>query len=77
MATVCYRFLILTCPFVLQWLDSHQIVQSLVSLLDPVIDKQRHYNVSELLCDFIKVSHIERNCTERNEPELLFPTLKS
>lgn len=63
-------------PFYLQWLDSYKIIQSLVSLLDPKIDKHRHYNVSELLCDFIKISR-DKSCVERNEPDVLFPTLES
>ncbi|XP_018320980.1 serine/threonine-protein phosphatase 6 regulatory subunit 3 isoform X2 [Agrilus planipennis] len=63
---------------ILQWLDSQKIVQSLVALLNPSVDKERHYNVAQLLCDFIKTARdIQRNNTERYEPDLLLNTVES
>nr|XP_022915839.1 serine/threonine-protein phosphatase 6 regulatory subunit 3 isoform X1 [Onthophagus taurus] len=63
---------------ILNWLDSQQIVQSLVGLLDPKVDKERHYNVAQLLCDFVKTARDnQRNSTERNDPDPLLNTLES
>lgn len=42
--------------FLLQWLDSKELIQSLVSLFDPSVDSDRHYNVSQLLCDVLRIS---------------------
>ncbi|KAJ8985553.1 hypothetical protein NQ317_019937 [Molorchus minor] len=62
----------------LNWLDSQRIMQSLVSLLNPKIDKERHYNVAQLLCDFIRVARDNlRNSTERADPDPLLNTLES
>lgn len=61
-----------------QWLDSQNIIQLLVSLLDPQIDKERHYNVAQLLCDFIKTSRdAQRNSQDRTDPDPLLNTLES
>ncbi|KAJ8945940.1 hypothetical protein NQ318_016768 [Aromia moschata] len=63
---------------ILNWLDSQRIMQSLVSLLNPKIDKERHYNVAQLLCDFIRVARDnQRNTTERADPDPLLNTLES
>lgn len=63
---------------IFQWLDSQSIIQSLVSLLDPKIDRERHYNVAQLLCDFIKTSReMQRNSVERTDPDPLLNTLES
>lgn len=62
----------------LQWLDGQELIQSLVSLLDPSIDSERHYNVAQLLCDFIKISReTVKNSIERNDPDPLLNTLES
>lgn len=53
-------------------------MQSLVSMLGPEIDKERHYNVAQLLCDFIKTARdTQRNSTERADPDPLLNTLES
>ncbi|KAJ8919864.1 hypothetical protein NQ315_006393 [Exocentrus adspersus] len=63
---------------ILNWLDSQRIMQSLVSLLDPKIDKERHYNVAQLLCDFIRIARdTQRNSTERADPDPLLNSLES
>ncbi|VEN40012.1 unnamed protein product [Callosobruchus maculatus] len=63
---------------ILNWLDSQRIMQSLVSLLNPKIDKERHYNVAQLLCDFIRTARDTlRNSTERVDPDPLLNTLES
>jgi hypothetical protein len=61
-----------------QWLDSQRIMQSLVCLLNPKIDKERHYNVAQLLCDFVRVARdTQRNSSERVDPDPLLNTLES
>ncbi|XP_019865401.1 serine/threonine-protein phosphatase 6 regulatory subunit 3 isoform X2 [Aethina tumida] len=63
---------------ILNWLDSQRVMQSLVSLLNPKIDNERHYNVAQLLCDFIKTARDSlRNSTERADPDPLLNTLES
>ncbi|XP_008200387.1 serine/threonine-protein phosphatase 6 regulatory subunit 3 isoform X2 [Tribolium castaneum] len=63
---------------ILNWLDSQRIMQSLVCLLNPKIDKERHYNVAQLLCDFIKAARdTQRNSSERVDPDPLLNTLES
>ncbi|CAH1990070.1 unnamed protein product [Acanthoscelides obtectus] len=63
---------------ILNWLDSQRIMQSLVSLLNPKVDKERHYNVAQLLCDFIRTARDTlRNSTERVDPDPLLNTLES
>lgn len=53
-------------------------MQSLVSLLSPEVDKERHYNVAQLLCDFIRIARdTQRNTTERADPDPLLNTLES
>lgn len=42
--------------FIFQWLDSQNLVQSLVALLGPEVDSERHFNVSQLLCDILRIS---------------------
>ena len=74
------HFFLLSCSWngSLQWLDSQSIIQSLVTLLDPKVDKDKHYNVAQLLCDFIKIARDnQRNSTERNDPDPLLNTLES
>lgn len=52
---------------IFQWLDSQNIIRSLVSLMDPKVDAERHYNVAQLLCDFIKSARdVEKNSMESN-----------
>ncbi|XP_063910492.1 serine/threonine-protein phosphatase 6 regulatory subunit 3 isoform X1 [Zophobas morio] len=63
---------------ILNWLDSQRIMQSLVGLLNPKVDKERHYNVAQLLCDFIRVARdTQKNSTERVDPDPLLNTLES
>ncbi|CAH0547223.1 unnamed protein product [Brassicogethes aeneus] len=63
---------------ILNWLDSQRIMQSLVMLFDPKVDKERHYNVAQLLCDFIRIARdTQRNSTERADPDPLLNTLES
>lgn len=54
-------------------------MQNLVCLLNPNVDKERHDNVAQLLCDFIKISRDnQRNSTtERSDPDPLLNTLES
>ncbi|KAF5276505.1 hypothetical protein FQA39_LY06574 [Lamprigera yunnana] len=62
----------------LNWLDSQQLMQSLVSLMDPTIDSERHYNVAQLLCDFIKTARENLNtATERKCSDPLLNTIES
>ncbi|CAH1119628.1 unnamed protein product [Phaedon cochleariae] len=63
---------------ILNWLDSQRIIQLLVSLLSPGIDKDRHQNVAQLLCDFIRIARDDQtNSTERADPDPLLNTLES
>ncbi|KAG5873024.1 hypothetical protein JTB14_012624 [Gonioctena quinquepunctata] len=63
---------------ILNWLDSQRIMQSLVSLLNPKVEKERHHNVSQLLCDFIRIARdTQKNSTERADPDPLLNTLES
>ncbi|RZC37515.1 serine/threonine-protein phosphatase 6 regulatory subunit 3, partial [Asbolus verrucosus] len=63
---------------ILNWLDSQRIMQSLVSLLNTKVDKERHYNVAQLLCDFVRVARdTQKNCSERVDPDPLLNTLES
>lgn len=63
---------------ILNWLDSQRIMQSLVSLLNPQVDSERHFYVAQLLCDFIKIARENlRNSTERADPDPLLNTLES
>lgn len=53
-------------------------MQALVCLLNSKVDKERHYNVAQLLCDFIKAARdTQRNSTERVDPDPLLNTLES
>lgn len=53
-------------------------MQSLVSLLNPKVDTERHYNVAQLLCDFVKIARdMQRNSSERVDPDPLLNTLES
>ncbi|KAB0796919.1 hypothetical protein PPYR_10980 [Photinus pyralis] len=62
----------------LKWLNSQQVMQSLVSLLDPSVDSERHYNVAQLLCDFIKTSRESlKTAFKENYPNPLLDTLES
>lgn len=64
--------------FCFQWLDSQEVMQSLVSLFNPKIEKERHYNAAQLLCDFIRIARdTQRNSTERADPDPLLNTLES
>ncbi|CAH1101173.1 unnamed protein product [Psylliodes chrysocephalus] len=63
---------------ILNWLDSQRVVQSLVSLLSPKVDRERHYNVAQLLCDFIRIARDnQKNSVERVDPDPLLNTLES
>ncbi|XP_056633810.1 serine/threonine-protein phosphatase 6 regulatory subunit 3 isoform X1 [Diorhabda sublineata] len=63
---------------ILNWLDSQNIIQSLISLLNPKVDKERHYNVAQLLCDFIRIARDnQKNAVERVDPDPLLNTLES
>ncbi|XP_044748318.1 serine/threonine-protein phosphatase 6 regulatory subunit 3 isoform X2 [Coccinella septempunctata] len=63
---------------ILNWLDSQQIIQSLVCMFNPSIDKDRHYNVAQLLCDFLRIAREnQKNSLERADPDPLLNTLES
>ncbi|CAG9856182.1 unnamed protein product [Phyllotreta striolata] len=63
---------------ILNWLDSQRVVQSLISLLNPDVDSDRHYNVAQLLCDFIRIARDnQKNSVERVDPDPLLNTLES
>ncbi|KAL1518299.1 hypothetical protein ABEB36_001941 [Hypothenemus hampei] len=63
---------------ILNWLDSQRIVQQLVSLLNPKIEKERHDNVAQLLCDFLRIARdAQRGYGERADPDPLLNTLES
>lgn len=40
----------------LQWLDSQNLVQSLIGLFDPKVDSERQNNASQLICDVLRIS---------------------
>lgn len=47
-------------------------------LLNPSIDKDRHYYVTQLLCDFINIARDnQRSTTDRPDPDPLLNTLES
>ncbi|XP_014214498.1 serine/threonine-protein phosphatase 6 regulatory subunit 3 [Copidosoma floridanum] len=58
---------------VLNWFDDQQFVQRLVKLLSSSSDKKKHANASQLLCDIIKLPHIE----PEKRPDLMLRTLQS
>ncbi|XP_050517799.1 serine/threonine-protein phosphatase 6 regulatory subunit 3 isoform X1 [Diabrotica virgifera virgifera] len=63
---------------ILNWLDSKRIIQSLISLLSPKVDRERHYNVAQLLCDFVRISRDnQKHSVERVDPDPLLNTLES
>ncbi|XP_050314209.1 serine/threonine-protein phosphatase 6 regulatory subunit 3 isoform X2 [Anthonomus grandis grandis] len=63
---------------ILNWLDSQRVIQKLISLFDPKVDKDRHDNVAQLLCDFLRTARdTQRGCTERLFPDPLLNTLES
>ncbi|XP_076263224.1 phosphatase 6 regulatory subunit 1-like protein fmt isoform X2 [Rhynchophorus ferrugineus] len=63
---------------ILNWLDSQEIIQKLVSLLNPQVEKERHDNVAQLFCDFIRIAREnQRNTSERPDPDPLLNTLES
>ncbi|XP_074028279.1 phosphatase 6 regulatory subunit 1-like protein fmt isoform X2 [Leptinotarsa decemlineata] len=60
------------------WLNSQGFIQSLVSLFKSEVEKERHFNVAMLLCDFIRIARDDtRNATEKVEPDILLLTLES
>jgi serine/threonine-protein phosphatase 6 regulatory subunit 3 len=64
--------------FVIQWLDSQQVVQCLIALLDPAVDPERHCNAAQLLCDVIKMSRENQHTsTERTDPDPILNTLEA
>ncbi|XP_066256596.1 serine/threonine-protein phosphatase 6 regulatory subunit 3 isoform X2 [Euwallacea similis] len=63
---------------ILNWLDSQRIIQQLVCLLNPRIEKERHDNVAQLLCDFLRTSRdSRRSFDERVDPDPLLNTLEA
>ncbi|CAG9763286.1 unnamed protein product [Ceutorhynchus assimilis] len=63
---------------ILSWLDDHKLIQQLVCLLNPNSEKERHDNVAQLLCDFLKSARDTQNTsTERADPDPLLNTLES
>lgn len=61
-----------------QWLDSERIIQQLVCLLNPKVEKERHDNVAQLLCDFLRTAKdVQRSWNERADPDPLLITLES
>lgn len=53
-------------------------MQSLVSLLNPKVEKEIQYNAAQLLCDFIKTARdTQKSTTERADPDPLLNTLES
>lgn len=63
----------------MQWLDSQNLVQSLVALLDPKVDSERHYNVAQLLCDVLRISRevLLSDHRERMESDPVLSRLES
>ncbi|XP_075230197.1 phosphatase 6 regulatory subunit 1-like protein fmt isoform X2 [Lycorma delicatula] len=62
---------------VLMWLDSEELIQSIVQLLDPSIDGDRHSSASQLLCDIIIKSREAEYCHEvKQEPNPILNTIE-
>ncbi|ENN79829.1 hypothetical protein YQE_03652, partial [Dendroctonus ponderosae] len=63
---------------ILNWLDSERIIQQLICLLNPKVEKKRHDNVAQLLCDFLRTAKdVQRSWNERADPDPLLLTLES
>lgn len=60
---------------ILKWLDEQGFMQSLIGLLKESEGQDRHFNVAQLLCDFIKISRdnlrSKDNSAEKKEDPLL------
>ncbi|XP_060519578.1 serine/threonine-protein phosphatase 6 regulatory subunit 3 isoform X2 [Cylas formicarius] len=66
------------CQNTLNWLDSQMIIQKLVIMLNPKMEKEKHDNVAQLLCDFIRIARdSSRISTERADLDPLVNTLES
>lgn len=62
----------------LRWLDSQELVQSIIGLLDPSVDADRHSSASQLLCDIItKCREAELNYEIKPEPNPILNTIES
>lgn len=59
---------------ILNWLDSQNIIQQLVCLLNPQVEKERHDNVAQLLCDFLVAARENQRIFD---PDPLLKTLES
>lgn len=59
---------------IFQWLDSQNIIQQLVCLLNPQVEKERHDNVAQLLCDFLVAARENQRIFD---PDPLLKTLES
>lgn len=47
-------------------------------MFNPNVDKDRHYNVAQLLCDFVRIAREnQKNSLERADPDPLLNTLES
>lgn len=63
---------------ILNWLDSQQVVQCLVALLDPSVDPERHCNAAQLLCDVIRMSRENQHTSvERTDPDPILNTIEA
>ncbi|XP_017773648.1 PREDICTED: serine/threonine-protein phosphatase 6 regulatory subunit 3-like isoform X2 [Nicrophorus vespilloides] len=62
---------------ILGYLDDQKMIQSLIGLLRPNEDSDKHHNVAQLLCDFHQLARDnQRHSTETNDPDLLLNTLE-
>lgn len=63
---------------ILNWLDSQQVVQCLIALLEPSVDPERHCNAAQLICDVIKMSRENQHTsTERSDPDPILNTIEA
>ncbi|XP_033328291.2 phosphatase 6 regulatory subunit 1-like protein fmt [Megalopta genalis] len=64
--------------YVLNWLDSQQLVQRLVKLLSPNSEPSKHANAAQLLCDMISVTRENQHTLTKNtDPDPILNTLES
>ncbi|KAG7332880.1 hypothetical protein KOW79_003015 [Hemibagrus wyckioides] len=61
---------------VLTWLDEEKLIQRLIELIDPHTDNERQSNVSQALCDIIRIGRDQAGLQELSESDPLLTTLE-
>ncbi|GAA6087245.1 serine/threonine-protein phosphatase 6 regulatory subunit 2 [Tachysurus ichikawai] len=61
---------------VLTWLDEEKLIQKLTELIHPHTDNERQSNVSQALCDIIRIGRDQVGLQELSEPDPLLTTLE-